>query len=87
MGSGVGGDEEDADREQAPKWVIAALDANPLPVPAAHRPAATGCHLQFSPPLLVPVFFFPSEVSRRCGLRGVGEALGAAEKAIAASAV
>lgn len=51
------GPEEDSDREQAPKWVITALDANPLPVPAAHRPAATGCHLEFALPLLAP--FYP----------------------------
>lgn len=51
------GSEEDTDREGAPKWVIAGLDANPLLVPAAHRPAATGCHLQFSPPLLALFFF------------------------------
>lgn len=44
-----------------------------------------GCHLQFSLPLLA-LFF--SEVScRQCRLKEVGEALGAAEKAIAARAV
>lgn len=48
---------EDSDSEQAPKWVITALDANPLPVPAAHRPTATGGHLEFALPLLAP--FYP----------------------------
>jgi hypothetical protein len=36
------GHKEGSKRKQVPKWVSPALDTNPLPVPAAHRPVAMG---------------------------------------------